>query len=126
MIESQVLYFVPRQAGAEAALKAGSRRSGRRSWRFAFSRPGFVTFKLPSEAISIDRFESPRLDVRARRSDLSIAKLETSEDPANVSELVEQYLECSTLSIRQFYEKERPALHVWQRDAHSFQARGRL
>lgn len=42
--------FVCCQAGAEATLKSDVLRE-MPQWRFAFSRPGFVTFKLPDESV---------------------------------------------------------------------------
>ena len=84
MIESQFV-FCTTQPGAEGALKAEVEARAE-AWRFSFSRPGFVTFKLP-EAISIDRFEPPRL-MFARAIGLSLAKLETSEDKAKLASQV--------------------------------------
>ena len=62
MNESQFL-FVCCQAGAEQALKDELARN-RPELRFAYSRPGFVTFKLPPESAAGDYAELPSVFAR--------------------------------------------------------------
>ena len=86
-----------------------SRRSRRKSsgcwpaFRFAYSRPGFLTFKLPANAALADDF---RLDCTfARASACSLGKI---NDPD---------LDARARAVWQLAgSQEFDALHVWQRD----------
>ncbi|MEN0111070.1 MAG: hypothetical protein AAF805_10130, partial [Planctomycetota bacterium] len=71
-MESEFAYCVC-QAGAEPALKqeVAARLP---AWRFAFSRPGFVTFKLPLPTTA-ERFEPTRLTF-ARAIGLSLGRVD--------------------------------------------------
>ncbi|MEQ8847657.1 SAM-dependent methyltransferase [Botrimarina sp.] len=64
------------QPGAEPALKQEVAARAP-AWRFAFSRPGFVTFKLP-EPTPPDRFDPMRLTF-ARAIGLSFGRLDADE-----------------------------------------------
>ena len=94
--------FVICQVGAEAVLKAELARE-HPQLRLSFSRPGFVTFKLPDEANPEDGFELRSVFARAYSS--SLGKLDGPD--ANV--LAKRVWELVG---------ERPVDHVhcWQRD----------
>ena len=79
------------------------------NWRFAYSRPGFVTFKLEEEA-ELAKFDPPKLTF-ARVTGLSLAKVGLTE---TASELAEQ-----VWRLPQLTEPDSAAiahLHVWERD----------
>ncbi|MGL4514862.1 MAG: SAM-dependent methyltransferase [Lacipirellulaceae bacterium] len=96
------------QPGAEPALKheVAARLEG---WKFAFSRPGFVTFKLPAPQ-SVERFEPVRLTF-ARAMGLSFARLPASP---TLGELAQSVWELE--QVRSLVAAGPVALHVWQRD----------
>lgn len=97
------------QPGAEPALKAEvSARVG--EWRFAFSRPGFVTFKLPSP-VEPYRFEPVRLTF-ARAVGLSYGRVEAeSPEPQELARRLWEHPAMPRLS-----SLAPLALHVWERD----------
>ena len=96
--------FVTCQVGAEPALK----RELARDWpelRFAYSRPGFLTFKLPPEHPL-----AAQLNLRsvfARTAGYSLGKL-TGADSNELARAI-----WPLVGQRQVH-----AVHVWQRDAH--------
>ena len=100
--------FVCCQVGAERALKqdlangAASARARHPNLAFAFSRPGFVTFKRLDDA-PISNIDSPF----ARTYGFHLAQVKGSDDP--VPELV-NCLRRATLEARFQH------LHVWARD----------
>jgi 23S rRNA (cytidine2498-2'-O)-methyltransferase len=105
MLRSPFIFTVC-QTGAEAALKKELART-HPELRFAYSRPGFVTFKsaaTPALELPAD-FELK--SVFARAYGLSAGKASTS----NLDSLLE-YARCLNTS------KRRPRLHVWERDQH--------
>ncbi len=107
--------FVVCQQGAEAALKAEVIAQWP-DFRFAFSRPGFVTFKLPAEADLPGDFELR--STFARTYGISLGKLQ-GNDPAvlvaGVWELAKQLAENAQVPQH---------LHVWERDATTSVKRG--
>jgi 23S rRNA (cytidine2498-2'-O)-methyltransferase len=87
------------QVGAESALKKEIARL-QPSWRFSYSRPGFLTFKSPQEL-------TPSFDLRsifARAHGLSLGKSAGATGP-----ILEQALAWGQPKLR---------LHVWERDQH--------
>jgi 23S rRNA (cytidine2498-2'-O)-methyltransferase len=88
--------------GAERALKTEIARLWP-DFRFAYSRPGFLTFKLPNGHALPDDFD-PR-SVFARAWGFSLGKI-TAED------LIERATQCCRAAAGRPFE----ALHVWQRD----------
>ncbi|MEQ8784784.1 MAG: SAM-dependent methyltransferase [Pirellulaceae bacterium] len=90
------------QVGAESALKAEIARRHPRL-RFAYSRPGFVTFKLPGQSLPED-FDLG--SVFARAWGLSLGRL--SGDHAET--LAQQTWQLAG-------DRDYRYLHVWQRDA---------
>ncbi len=101
--------FTTCQTGAEKALKqeVAARLSG---WEFAFSRPGFVTFKLPKPT-TVDRFEPPKLTF-ARTVGLSFERLSGHDQMGDLAQAVATHP--ATVALAQ----QGPLrLHVWQRDA---------
>jgi len=94
--------FVVCQCGAEAALKSELARS----WpelRFAYSRPGFVTFKYSGE-----KPLSPAFDLRstfARTYGFSLGKVVGADPRAMAAEV-----------WHQLGGRKVDAIHVWQRD----------
>lgn len=97
--------FVICQVGAENALKRELART-RPELKFAFSRPGFVTFKLPAEHGLEADFDLH--SVFARTAGFSLGKLtgETAED------LADQFWRLVSDTI-----PPRRQIHVWERDA---------
>jgi 23S rRNA (cytidine2498-2'-O)-methyltransferase len=92
--------FVTCQIGAEAAVKKELARDFPQ-FRFAYSRPGFLTFKLPPEQL-------PAFDLRsvfARAYGLTLGKV-TGDSPDRLSAAAKQLAG----------EGKFTALHVWQRD----------
>ncbi len=94
--------FVTCQVGAEPAVKAELARKWP-AFRFAYSRPGFLTFKLPAGAVLAEDFDLH--SVFARAYGFSIGKVTGT----TVSECVGKFWDLV---------EDRPfdALHVWQRD----------
>lgn len=97
------------QAGAEAPLKAEIARRYR-DFRFAFSRPGFVTFKVPDDLRNDRQFELK--SVFARTSGFSIDRISGPDVQARVGNawglLSKRY---PPESLAQFQN-----IHVWERD----------
>jgi 23S rRNA (cytidine2498-2'-O)-methyltransferase len=91
------------QAGAEAVLKAELARE-HPELRFAYSRPGFVTFKRQDGGALDPAFELK--SVFARAYALSCGK--SAADPAPVLELAGE--------LRSEASGARPRLHVWERE----------
>ena len=108
MDESPEFLFVCCQRGAEAALKAEMSR-WQPEMRFAYSRPGFVTFKCPPVGpnqpwASDEPFDLPL--VFARAYGVCLGKLEGTDGNA----LAESFW-------RLVGDERAARLHVWQRDA---------
>lgn len=92
------------QVGAEGALKGEVRRRWP-GFRLSYSRPGFVTFKLPADEPLGDDFELGCVFARAWAFSLGKAKGES------VAELADEAWRSATASGRRF-----DAVHVWERD----------
>jgi 23S rRNA (cytidine2498-2'-O)-methyltransferase len=90
------------QAGAEPALKQ-ELAVAHPDWRFAFSRPGFVTFKWTGSTAPSDRWQLK--SVFARCHGWSLGSLEASNEAGWAEKLVAQF---SGRSLQQ--------LHVWRRE----------
>lgn len=73
-------FFMTVQVGAEGAAKAEVARV-RPDWRAAFSRPGFLTFKLPEGCSLGDRLDLGLVFARSRA--LSLGRV-TGDDPARL------------------------------------------
>ena len=99
--------FVTCHIGAEAALKAEIARNWP-AFRFSFSRPGFVTFRLPAEHDLLDDFDLRSTFAQAYGFSLGRASGGSLESRAE--------------KVWQIVGK-RPvrAIHVWQRDLFSCQ-----
>lgn len=93
--------FTVCQLGAEAALKAEIVRN-HPTLKFAFSRPGFLTFK--SEKPVSGNFELNSIFSRAYG--LSFGKIKGSDLPAEVVEIIRQWGDSVS------------AIHFWERDLH--------
>ena len=94
--------FAVCQVGAERALKSEIARFWP-DFHFAYSRPGFVTFKLPSEHQLPDGFDLR--SVFARAYGFSLGKVTASDLPERAQSF------WKTAGTRPY-----EALHVWQRD----------
>lgn len=101
--------FAACQPGAETALK---REAAARvpEWRPAFSRPGFVTFKLPREHEVAD-FEPQRLTF-ARTIGLSLGRVDGEPSAADLAKSV-----WALPAVADLAAAGPLALHVWQRDS---------
>jgi 23S rRNA (cytidine2498-2'-O)-methyltransferase len=98
---SQFLFTVC-QRGAEPVLKAEIARLWP-EFRFAYSRPGFVTFKLPDDAKLAEDFDLQ--SVFARTYGFSLGRVQGSDAKTLAGEVWR-------------LAQERPAaIHVWERDA---------
>lgn len=102
--------FITCQIGAEAAVKTELARKWP-AFRFAYSRPGFLTFKLPAGAALADDFDLHSVFARAYGFSLGKAVGKT------LTERLDRLKE--VLADRQFEH-----LHVWQRDLHEPGYRG--
>src|SRR6185503_15849529 len=103
-MSARFLFVVP-QAGAERPLKNEIARE-HPELRFAFSRPGFVTFRLPDES---NRGDFALRSVFARTWGYSLGKVAGGDDLALARDawrLVAERL--SNETVRH--------VHVWQRD----------
>lgn len=94
------------QAGAEGALKSEVAARAP-DLRFSFSRPGFVTFKLP-QATELGKLNLPRF-VFARRQGLSVGRVAEN----GMSDLAREVWELPGVAN----EASAARLHVWQRDS---------
>lgn len=108
---SMSFIFTVCQVGAENALKdeIAHRYS---AFRFAFSRPGFVTFRIPNDVRRDRQFELK--SVFARTWGFSIGKVTGTDG----HDLIRRFHEC----VAERFPKEEVAkfdhLHVWERDKH--------
>lgn len=94
--------FATCQVGAEPTLKGEVARRWP-EWRFAYSRPGFLTFKLPADTAFVDDFT---LDcVFARAYGLTLGKV-TGANPDELAQAAWR------LATGRHFDR----LHVWQRD----------
>jgi 23S rRNA (cytidine2498-2'-O)-methyltransferase len=90
------------QIGAEPALKQ-ELATAHADWRFAFSRPGFVTFKWTGSHAPSDRLQLR--SVFARCHGWSLGPLEADTEP-----------ERSEFLVACFSDRPLQQLHVWQRE----------
>ena len=97
--------FTVCQRGAEPALKAEMARL-QPEFRFAYSRPGFVTFKLPEEVQLADDFDLQ--SVFARTYGFSLGRVE-GNDAQEMAREAWRIAEAAP-------EAARAHLHVWERD----------
>ena len=102
MVSEPWFFFCCCQQGAESALKA---ELGRRlpEARFSYSRPGFCTFKMPSEKASSTALQLPM--VFARTTSISLGRVRGA--------LLEQADEVAKIVDQQPIDQ----LHVWKRDS---------
>ena len=98
--------FAAAQAGAERPLKNEVARD-QPTLRFAFSRPGFVTFRLPDGA------KNPKLDcVFARTWGYSLGKASATDDAL----LAREAWQLVATNLPSDAASDLRHLHVWQRD----------
>jgi 23S rRNA (cytidine2498-2'-O)-methyltransferase len=98
--------FAATQAGAERALK-NEVACDQPTLRFAFSRPGFVTFRLPDGA------KNPKLDcVFARTWGYSLGKASAADDAL----LAREVWRLVATQLPNDVSSEVRHVHVWQRD----------
>jgi len=105
MNESPSFLFVTCQVGAEAALKRELAKY-RPTFKFAFSRPGFLTFKLPANHRLADDFDLKA--IFARSYGFSLGKIDATSPEAAAREVRK------AAAGRPF-----TALHVWPRDKYA-------
>lgn len=92
--------FATCQVGAEATIKKEVQATG---WRIAFSRPGFLTFKLPMEQNLFDDIKLPSLFVRSYGMSLGAVQGASAEHRAR-----EVWQRVAEIPLDH--------LHVWPRD----------
>ncbi len=102
MVADAKFLFISCQVGAESALKGELARTWP-TFRFAFSRPGFVTFKLPAGFRLANDFELGC--TLARSSGFSLGKVQADNGEAAARDVWQ-------LTGNLAFEH----LHVWQRD----------
>jgi 23S rRNA (cytidine2498-2'-O)-methyltransferase len=107
--------FVCCQLGAEAALKAELQRE-HPELRFAFSRPGFLTFKNANEAWFDAGFELHSIFARAYGLSLKSVEEKKLTPPANLISEILAELKKMRPALQSW---SRRRLHVWLRDRYS-------
>jgi 23S rRNA (cytidine2498-2'-O)-methyltransferase len=105
MSEAHEFLFITCQVGAEATLKRELAKY-RPAFRFAYSRPGFLTFKLPTDHRLKDDFDLK--SIFARSYGFSLGKVDATDEAAGIAEV-----------WRLAAGREFQALHVWPRDVHA-------
>ncbi len=108
--DAPAFLFITCQNGAEAALKAELARE-QPNFHFAYSRPGFLTFKLPARMIASSVFKLNAVFARAWGFTIGRVKAESLETAAKEV--------WSQVDGQRF-----DALHVWQRDLAAIGDRG--
>lgn len=113
--QSQFL-FITCQVGAEPALKRelGKYRPG---FRFAYSRPGFLTFKLPEKHGLKDDFDLK--SIFARAYGFSLGKVEVPESFVCTASLAPTLVAPAKEVWKLAGDREFDALHVWPRDRYA-------
>ncbi|HEX2474128.1 MAG TPA: SAM-dependent methyltransferase, partial [Lacipirellulaceae bacterium] len=100
--------FMTCRPGAEGALKQEVAR-GEPTWRLSFSRPGFVTFKLPADQTIDERRLAERHWTFAHAHGISLGQLTGSQLTA-LAEQVWKHGGVSSLAA----SRELTDLHVWE------------
>lgn len=95
--------FITCQVGAEKAVKGELARRWP-NFRFAYSRPGFLTFKLPENHTLPDNFDLE--STFARAYGFSLGKIEGDDREKMIADVMQS---CQGMTFRQ--------IHVWPRDA---------
>jgi 23S rRNA (cytidine2498-2'-O)-methyltransferase len=113
--QSQFL-FITCQVGAEPALK---RELGkyRPNFRFAYSRPGFLTFKLPEKHGLKDDFDLKAIFARAYG--FSLGKVELEESFVCTASLGPTLVAPAAEVWKLAGDREFDVLHVWPRDRYA-------
>ena len=102
--------FATCQVGAEAALKAEIARE-HPDFHFAYSRPGFLTFKLPAG--------------EAARPDFTLNSVFARTWGFTLGKARDESLDAAAAEVCQFIGRQQyDALHVWQRDLAAIGQRG--
>ncbi len=101
--------FIVCQVGSEAALKQEVARR-HPSFRFSFSRPGFVTFRIPDEIVRDRKFELNC--VFARTWGFSLGKTVGTDGHQLAREFWKPFVEHYPADVLAQFRH----LHVWQRD----------
>lgn len=104
--------FMTCRPGAEGALKFEVARA-EPAWRLAFSRPGFVTFKVDGESSPGDQKLAERRWIFAHVHGLSLGKLSGT----HLNDLVQQLWQQDGVVAFANLGKGISDIHVWQREA---------
>lgn len=108
--DAPAFLFATCQIGAEGALKVELARE-HSGFRFAYSRPGFLTFKLPADFAPAPSFQLK--SVFARAWGYSLGKLDATSIDSAAAE-----------ATARLVTGDYAALHVWQRDMAAIGHRG--
>jgi 23S rRNA (cytidine2498-2'-O)-methyltransferase len=115
-LDTHMFIFTVCQAGAESALKKEFLRESP-SFHFAYSRPGFLTFKYsPVMVLPSGKSIEPDFELKsifARAYGLSIGK---AKDPSEIFEHARK-LQAEQLNDLPEGRARRMRLHLWERDA---------
>ncbi|MCE9607830.1 MAG: hypothetical protein K8U03_23330 [Planctomycetia bacterium] len=113
MPEQSQFLFITCQVGAEPALKRELAKY-RPSFRFAYSRPGFLTFKLPEKHGLKDDFDLKAIFARAYG--FSLGKVAVPESFVCTASLAPTLVAPAEEVWKLAAGREFEALHVWPRD----------
>jgi 23S rRNA (cytidine2498-2'-O)-methyltransferase len=116
MPEQSQFLFITCQVGAEPALKRELAKY-RPGFRFAYSRPGFLTFKLPEKHGLKDDFDLKAIFARAYG--FSLGKVELPASFVCTASLGPTLVGPAEEVWKLAGEREFDALHVWPRDRYA-------
>ena len=108
--------FITCQRGVEAQIKADLLRE-RPDWKFAFSRPGFLTFKYSVEPSSADTPSQDKQDIEKHADDLRSSTPFARGGGWSLGKIQAASIEEQCAAFWDLVSEEKfAALHVWQRD----------
>lgn len=108
--------FFTCQVGAEQALRRELARH-HADWRIAFSRPGFLTFKLPDDPTPAVELDAGLVFARSQGFSLGKILASKSDDPADTHEngAEQTFLDMARQAWELAGDRPYQRLHVWRR-----------